>query len=412
MAQVSAEDTLRVLLVAESEALRDQIGAILTQFAGEHRLYWVAQPDVAPQRAEELLPHLVLVDDRLGGTTAPTVVRAIMAARPTSVALAMVDETAISVAREAVLSGARGFVLKPLAAEDFWATVYQVLTQHQEAAAGATAAAQEQGGKVIAFVGSKGGTGRTMSAVNTAISLHRQQKRSVVIVDADYAAPAVDVMLNLEGDKDISLLLARLSRLDQELIDGVLAHHSSGIRVLLAPPPGQGMPAITMQHLEQVVGHLRQMFDWVIVDLGAANGEADYAFLDFADQVVVVTLPEMVCLRNTRLMLDQFQLRGFQQEQAWLLLNRATMNGGIRKRDIEERLHVRIKHTVPEDQPLVSYSVNRGVPLVMSNPRSAVARALVEFAALFGKPASKAVKTKESSGLFGKFFRHTSSAPA
>jgi pilus assembly protein CpaE len=236
----------------------------------------------------------VLVDDRLGGTTAPTVVRAIMAARPTSVAVVMVDETAISVAREAVLSGARGFVLKPLAAEDFWATVYQVLTQHQEAAAGAAAAAQEQGGKVIAFVGSKGGTGRTMSAVNTAISLHRQQKRSVVIVDADYAAPAVDVMLNLEGDKDISLLLARLSRLDQELIDGVLAHHSSGIRVLLAPPPGQGMPAITMQHLEQVVGYLRQMFDWVIVDLGAANGEADYAFLDFADQVVVVTLPEMV----------------------------------------------------------------------------------------------------------------------
>jgi pilus assembly protein CpaE len=67
---------------------------------------------------------------------------------------------------------------------------------------------------------------------------------------------------------------------------------------------------------------------------------------------------------------------------------------------------------VPEDQPLVSYSVNRGVPLVMSNPRSAVARALVEFAALFGKPTSKAVKAKESSGLFGKLFRHTSSAPA
>ena len=153
MAQVGAEDTLRVLLVAESEALRDQIGAILTQFAGEHRLYWVAQPEVAPRRAEELLPHLVLVDDRLGGTTAPTVVRAIVAAIPATVAVVLVDETAIGVAREAVLSGARGFVLKPLAAEDFWATIYQLLTQHQETAA--APAAQEQGGKVIAFVGSK-----------------------------------------------------------------------------------------------------------------------------------------------------------------------------------------------------------------------------------------------------------------
>lgn len=51
-----------------------------------------------------------------------------------------------------------------------------------------------------------------MSAVNTAISLHRQQKQSVVIVDADYAAPAVDVMLNLEGDNDISLLESRAFR--------------------------------------------------------------------------------------------------------------------------------------------------------------------------------------------------------
>lgn len=411
MAQAGAEDTLRVLLVAENEALRDQISAILTQFAGEHRLYWVAQPEVAPRRAEELLPHLVLVDDHLAGTSAPSVVRAVAAVLPAAVTLVMVDETAISVAREAVLSGARGFVLKPLAAEDFWATIYQLLTQQPEPAATGRPA-NEQGGKVIAFVGSKGGTGRTMAAVNTAISLHRQHKQSVVIVDADYAAPAVDVMLNLEGDNDISLLLARLARLDQELIDGVLARHSSGIRVLLAPQPGQGMPTVTMQHLEQVVGYLRQMFDWVIVDLGAANGEADYAFLDFADQVVVVTLPEMVCLRNTRLMLDQFQLRGYQQENAWLLLNRASMNGGIRKRDIEERLHVRIKHTVPEDQPLVSYSVNRGVPLVMSNPRSAVARALVEFAGLFVKPAGKPAKAKASSGLMGRLFRHTSSAPA
>jgi pilus assembly protein CpaE len=111
-------------------------------------------------------------------------------------------------------------------------------------------------------------------------------------------------------------------------------------------------------------------------------------------------------------MLDQFQLHGYQQEQAWLLLNRATMNGGIRKRDIEERLNVRIKHTVPEDQPLVSYSVNRGVPLVMSNPRSAVARALTDFAAMFGKPAGKRAPAKTSSGGLGRFFRHTSSAPA
>ena len=54
MSRIGPGDTLRILLVAERESLREQIGAILAQYAGDHRLFWVAQAEVAAKRAEDL----------------------------------------------------------------------------------------------------------------------------------------------------------------------------------------------------------------------------------------------------------------------------------------------------------------------------------------------------------------------
>ena len=412
MSRIGPGDTLRILLVAERETLREQVGAILAQYAGDHRLFWVAQAEVAAKRAEDLLPHLVLVDDDLTGIPAPQVVRQLGAAVPAAVTLIMVDDGGMGVARQSVLNGARGFVVKPLIADDFWATIYQLLVQNQ---APTTEVSHDNApGRVIVFVGPKGGTGRTLLTVNTAIALRKETGKSLVLVDADYNAPALDVVLNLEGDNDISMLLARISRLDRELISSVLVKHSSGIEVLLAPPPSYGALDLSLPQVEQIVSNLRSMFEWVVIDLGVMPDESSYAFLDNADYIVVTVLPELVCLRNTRLLLDQLHARGYNDNKVRLVLNRAGISGGVSQGDIEERLHVRIHHTVPDDQPLVSLSINRGVPLFLSHNRSAVARAIQALAQRFaGETASKtqtAAKPAARNGLFGRVFHRTSSA--
>jgi len=118
----------------------------------------------------------------------------------------------------------------------------------------------------------------------------------------------------------------------------------------------------------------------VFVDLGLPMDEMAFAFLDAADRIVMTVLPEMVGLRNTRLMIDQFYGRGYPEEKVWLVINRSTIRGGISAHDIEERLHIRVRHCIPDDQPLVTLSVNRGVPLMLSHGKSAMARALRRLA--------------------------------
>jgi len=233
---------------------------------------------------------------------------------------------------------------------------------------------------VIIFCAPKGGTGRTVLAINTAVSLRTATKRPVALMDADYSAPALDVALNLDWERSVSYLLPRLSRMDEDLISSILATHASGIEVLLAPPPADLSNPISLPQVQQILVLLKRMFPWVIVDLGLPLDERAFAFLDGADCIIMCVLPEMVGLRNTRLMLDQLHARGYPGEKVWLVLNRATLRAGVTRSDIEERLRVQVKHTIPDDQPLVTHSINRGVPLVMSHRRSAVGRAVRKLA--------------------------------
>ncbi len=406
MSSLISGETLRVLLVSTQEDARDEIGESLAGRAGDYRLYWVSQPELALVRVQDVLPHVILVDDALEGVAPATLVGQLAGRMPTAAILVLVQPDELAVASQAMLAGARAFLVRPLDPDDFVATLRQVLAGrrtpqvHQEAG-------DTLNGRLVVFCAPKGGTGRTTMAINTAISLRQSTNQPVVLVDADYAAPALDVALNLQRERNIADLLPRLTRLDQDLVSSVLAEHASGIHVLLAPPPADLTIPITLPQAQQVLAWLKRMFPWVVVDLGLPMDETAFAFLDGSDRIIMSVLPEMIGLRNTRLMLDQMLHRGYPADKTWLVLNRAGLPSGVSTPDIEARLQVRIKHQIPDDQALATHSVNRGVPLVMSHPRSALARGYQRLAQMLAQELPREVEQSESverpaGGLFGR----------
>jgi pilus assembly protein CpaE len=326
-----------------------------------------------------MVPDFVLVDDRLDGTNAIPLIKLLVARMPSAIVLMLVESDAMTSASQAVLAGARGFLIKPLDAEEVATTLQQLLDQRRDLGTEPEVVAPAIG-RVVVFCASKGGTGRTTLAINTAISLHTETQKPVVLVDADYAAPALDVALNLSSERSIFDLLPRLSHLDKELVSGVLAAHASGIQCLLAPPPASLSSPISLPQVQQILVLLKRMFSWVVIDLGLPLDETAFAFLDSADRIVLSVLPEMVGLRNTRLMLDHFREQGYPGDKMWLVVNRATMRGGVTSADIEGRLRMKLEYLIPDDQPLATYSINLGVPVVMSHGRSPLARAIRGFA--------------------------------
>jgi len=396
---------LRVLLVSARESARAEVAGILEAWPGEVRLYWVSQPNLAVARGQDIVPQVILVDSELDGSDPVRLVRQLVALLPSSAVVALVEWDATARAAQAVLAGARAFLVKPLQPDELLATLRQILAA--EAAPGGEDLVPGALGEVVVFCAPKGGTGRTTLAINTAVALREAIGQPVALVDADFASPALDVALNLPAERNILDLLPRLARLDRDLIQGILADHASGVRVLLAPPPGDVSQPITLPQVEQILVVLRSMFPWVLVDLGLPLDEMAYAFLDGADRIIMNVLPEMVGLRNTRLMLDQLRARGYAEDRVWIVLNRANLKGGVSVEDIERRLKVRVRIQIPDDQPLVTYSVNRGVPVAASHPRSAVARGFHDLAdALVASTAPEPEEGTDAAprGILGRLF--------
>jgi pilus assembly protein CpaE len=122
-------ETLRLLLVSAYEETRDTVGEALAKRAGDHRLYWVSQADLAASRAEDVLPHVVLVDDEPGGANPVTLIGQLAGRLPRAAILAMVDGGDLDTARRAMLAGARAFVTKPLNSDELLGALQQVLVQ-------------------------------------------------------------------------------------------------------------------------------------------------------------------------------------------------------------------------------------------------------------------------------------------
>ena len=373
MSSLVAGETLRILLVSTQESVREEVEQALAGLPGDFRLYWVTRPDLAMVRASDLAPHLIIVDDALGDVDPAELIGQLAASLPTSALLSLVQQDALETARRAILLGARGFVAKPIVAEELLGAVRQTVAR-REMPVGAVEAGSTLG-RVVVFCGPKGGTGRTTLAINTAISLCQIPGNSVVLVDADYAAPAIDVALNLTGQRDITDLLPKMTHLDSDLVAGVLATHESGLHVLLAPPPATLDRPLSLPQVQQVLVWLRRMFPWVIVDLGLPLDETAFAFLDGADLICMSVNPEMIGLRNTRFMLDQLLARGYPSDRIWPILNRAGLAGGLSLLELEGWLGTKIRYQIPNDQTLATDTVNRGVPMALSYRRSPVARA-------------------------------------
>ena len=127
---------------------------------------------------------------------------------------------------------------------------------------------------------------------------------------------------------------------------------------------------------------LQRRFDYVVVDAWQFLDQTNLTILDKADRILLITTPELSALREVRLFLELADARSYSPQKLMFILNRATSVFGLGITEIEEHMRYRIAVTIPSDGPLVTRSLNRGVPVVISNPHSEVSRSIKQLAEL------------------------------
>lgn len=267
----------------------------------------------------------------------------------------------------ALRAGAADYLVKPPDAQELIARLRAVLDLRKEKA-----------GFVMAVASGKGGLGTSVIAANLAVALRRISRRSVVLVDADLASGTVDIMLNLQNTAPLSHLLPRLDELEQTDFEAILTPHISGVQALLLQNEGTG--TVHPDELRKIILALRRMRDLILVDTPTPFDDNVEVILEVADRVLLILTPEISALRGARLFIDHARQLGLSRERIVPVLNRSPLRGGLQRRDIENALGMAMQATIPDDTKLVTYSINRGVPLVDSHKRSGVARHITALA--------------------------------
>jgi pilus assembly protein CpaE len=182
--------------------------------------------------------------------------------------------------------------------------------------------------------------------------------------------------------------------MDRELLNDVMATHTSQVKVLLAPPDPQRGELVTSDHIRAILNLMRHEFDYVVVDTPASFQDRSLAVLDMANRIVTLMTLEMHCIRNIKLFLEVADLLEYPHEKVMLVLNKASNRTGIRAEDVEKNIQRKVSLQIGDAGQDMTFSINQGVPLVIGKPTHQVVRDVVALA----KELAAATKAAEAPG--------------
>jgi pilus assembly protein CpaE len=239
-------------------------------------------------------------------------------------------------------------------------------------------ATPSQAGTMIAVLGPKGGTGKTLTACNLAEAL-AAAGASPVVVDLDLQFGDVGLALGLRPELTIHDLAVAGGSLDAEKIESFLVRHPSGAAALLAPVRPDQAAAVSPGFLRTVFDHLRSRHDFVIVDTPPAFTPEVIAAIDAASHLCLVGMLDALSLKDTKIGLETLAQMGYDPAEATLVLNRADTSVGISMADVERLLGRKPDVLVPSDRAIPT-AITEGRTIVAAEPQSAAARAFTSLA--------------------------------
>ena len=260
-------------------------------------------------------------------------------------------------------------------------------------------------GQVHAYLGAKGGAGTTTLAINAAVAL-QHEGHSVCLVDAKLQYGDHRVFLDLGQDLRGIVDVVTAPALDAEMVRTVLAKHESGVELLLAPTSPGEAGVVRPEHMSSILGILRGLFDYVVVDVDNRLDTASLGVVETSDVAFLVLTADLSSLKNVRLILETLANSGSDHGQMKLVLNRSTAFTGINTKAAEGALGRPIDHRIVNDYRTAIGALNSGAPFQLSRADSALGRSVAEFArAVAGVRLEPAAPAQERGAQRAAFFR-------
>ena len=250
--------------------------------------------------------------------------------------------------------------------------------------------------KVIVITSGKGGVGKTTTAINLGAAMNHFGE-DVLIIDGNLSTPNIGLHLN---SPEVPIDLNQVLQEKAEAFEAVY-EHESGIKIVPSSLSIKELKKLEPEKIKEFKKDFMKISDFVIVDSAAGLGHEAQAVMDMADELIIVTNPEIAAITDA---LKTIKLA--EQKKKFVL---GVIVTRVREDDIEmsaehvrDMLEVPILGMIPEDLH-IPRSLKLRDAVVHTHPKSKPARAYKEIAAQILNIDYNSKKDKE--GLFEKMLK-------
>ena len=245
-----------------------------------------------------------------------------------------------------------------------------------------TDGAPPRSGRLVAFMGCKGGTGTSFIAANMAQILAREFDKNCAFVDLDLQCGDASFYLS-SGANQHSLgdLTRQIERLDEPLLVSCLHAITPKLNLLAAPHAVENAIAINAQDIEKVLNQVRSLHEYTVVDLPRHMNALTLKVLDMADTVFIVMQSHTQDVRDAQRLVKMLRALGLDEAKLHLLVNRHKTGGWVSMDDLQKAVGLTAQHIIPNGPEWVDEALHTGQPLSAVNDHNAVIHALREAAA-------------------------------
>ena len=239
-------------------------------------------------------------------------------------------------------------------------------------------------GRVVAFVGTKGGVGSSTLAHNIGWLISNNYSIDTVITDLDLAFGTAGLNFNQDSAQGIAEALGASDRIDQVLIDRLLTKCSDRLSLLAAPGTIDREVTVDAEALETILSVVRNTVPLVVVDVPNIWAPWTKQTLVQADTVVITATPELASLRNGKNLVDFLKAARPNDRPPLLVINQV----GIQKRqevpvaEFSKTLGIEPCAVIPYDAAIFGTASSNGQMVGEVSPKSKVAEAMQAMAQL------------------------------
>ncbi|WP_019879199.1 P-loop NTPase [Succinispira mobilis] len=264
--------------------------------------------------------------------------------------------------------------------------------------------------KIITVSSGKGGVGKSTFTVNFALELARTGKK-VLIVDADIGMANIDIMLGCMTKKD-SLL--DLINPDTTVEDIVLAV-SENLSLLSGGSDIAKFANLQENEVQLILDKIAtysENFDVILFDTGAGISDNVLNFLMIADEIFIITTPELTALTDAYVLIKAISYR-LTEPKLSVVINRAL--SVQEAKDIFQRLNsisgnflnlnLNLLGFIYEDVA-VSKSIRNQEPIMLKEKEANIVQCFREITKNYlCLPLSNSGKKHSLKNFFEKLFR-------